>query len=169
MGWKMTAIAVAAPCVVIACCQAYKWWVSDPYALAKKQLHKECAELSDKFSKRSLHVLATLDVIEEDVDALRHGIEAVDGEHLPVAAAYKFSRIVRERMCYPTRSRANRIVAADHLRSAMEDACVRPHQRVAIMPLALEMVFMCDKHEAMASRFRNMIAGTWREASETVA
>lgn len=187
LAFLLAAFIVAAPCIVIiAVCvglsvafRAYAQtvyecvyrWYRPPclYNEARKRLRAECQELGRKFSKKSLKVLASLDVIEEDVNTLRHSMSLLDGEYLPIGSAYKFSRLVREKMCYPTRSKANRLAAVDHLRTFMEEACVRPHQRLTIMPLALEMVFMVDKAEAFSGCFRDMIAGTWREAKESTA
>lgn len=184
LAFLIAAFIVAVPCIIIVATfvgvfvclrafaraaydRAYRWWRPPClFAEARKRLQTECEELGKKFSKSSMKVLASLDVIEEDVDTLRHSVSLLDGEYLPIAAAYKFSRVAREKMCFPVRSKANRLVAIDHLRTAMEEACVRQHQRAAIMPLALEMVFMVDKHEAFAESFRDMIAGSWREAKE---
>jgi len=147
----------------------------DPIIRARLALDDQHALMRDGFSKRAATLLATLDLVEEDLATLRGGTTYVDFTdpssplHLPIPAAYRLSRVVRERMCYPSRTRANVLVASDHLRKEMEEMSVRPHQRSAILPLAIEMVFMTSKDELQASMFRDLIAGTWREAPGVAA
>lgn len=153
----------------------YCWIFPNPLSRAREALADQKDDEFSNFSRRSARVLAALDLVEEDLDILGgmtthiNPTDPLNIQHLPIPSAYRLSRLVRERMCYPSRSRANVMVAADHLRKEMEERCFRPHQRSAILPLAIEMVFMTSKEELHASMFRELIAGTWREAQGVAA
>jgi len=155
-----------------ACWRVYKqWWIGKSgFDKAREDARRTYEEHLENAGRRAQIVMANLDVLD-DMSSMAEILEAPAGidTRIPFAAAYKYSRLVRCRMSYPARSKANMLVAADHLRTLLEENNVRKNVAAILMPLALEMVFVRDKNELQASTFASMIRGTWREAGELAA
>nr|QKF95606.1 hypothetical protein 1 [Ginkgo biloba tombusvirus] len=132
---------------------------------AREDARRTYEEVIAGAGRNAQRVMAQLDVWDEsgitDVVA-----DLPPGINLPLHAAYRYSRIVRSRMVYPSRTKANILVAADHLKSVMEEHNVRKTLVPVLMPLALELVFVRDKNELQAESLMNMLKGTWRQARD---
>lgn len=152
---------------------AWDRWYYRGYHEARAHARATYEEYMQEAGRRARNVMATLDML--DAEWAGHLVEELGGETgipatgIPFHAAYRYSRQVRARMCYPVRSRANMLVASDHLRTLITENNVRPTVAASLLPLALEMVFIRDKRELEAATVAQMMRGTWREARELAA
>jgi hypothetical protein len=135
---------------------------------AREDARRTYEEVIAASGRKAQRVMAQLDVWDE-TPIVEVAAELPPGINLPLHAAYRYSRMVRARMVYPTRSKANMLVAADHLRSIMEEHNVRKTLVPTLMPIALELVFVRDKAELEAETLASMIRGTWRQARDLAA
>jgi len=170
--WAMIgcAVGLTATALPYAARRAYLWWVGedDGFKKARADAKKTFEEHVEKAGRKAREVMATLDVMDDQLELAALFDQAVTiAPNLPLHAAYRYSRQVRARMSYPTRTKANLLVAADHIRTLLDENNVRKSVAVNLLPLALEMVFVRDKRELQASLFATLMRGTWREATET--
>jgi len=163
IGCAVGLTAAALPYIAKKC---YDWWYADDgFSKAREDARRTYNEHLERAGARARAVMATLDVMDDRLELAAIMDEAGEA-NLPLHAAYRYSREVRARMSYPVRSKANMLVAADHLRTLMSERDVRSNVAVTLLPLALEMVFIRDRRELEASAFASLMRGTWREATE---